>query len=152
MVADDDRKDPGDFICSFCGKEAVQIQGMITSGTGTICNECLKDIADIQWEALLEAAHDEQNQDPTFPARRLMKPQVVTRFVSEEPRRTSSNMLGVEWVCDGCGWRLHLQSEAQPPADHSHEILMSNWLYLGVERIPQRKFAKMCNPRWRRLR
>jgi hypothetical protein len=124
---------------------------MITSGTGTICDECLKVIAEMQWEELLERASDRDNQDPSFPAGRLMKPQIVTRFVNEDVQPAPWRELGVDWICDGCGWRLRLDGNAQPPPDHSHEILMANWLHLGVKEIPPLKFVKMCNARWRRV-
>jgi DNA-directed RNA polymerase subunit RPC12/RpoP len=41
-MTEEDQKDR-DFVCSFCGKEAPEIQGMIASQThsGIICDECL---------------------------------------------------------------------------------------------------------------
>jgi len=42
-MAEDDQKDPRDIVCSFCGKRAINMGGVISSQTesGNICNECL---------------------------------------------------------------------------------------------------------------
>ncbi len=153
-MAEDDQENPLDRVCSFCGKQAIETQGMISNQTapfGNICDECLKLVAEMQWEQLVETAAETQGQDTDLAATRLMKPQIVTRFVSEDVRHVTWSDLGVNWICDGCGWRLRLGGSAQPPQVHSYEILMGSWLDMRVEKIPQRKFAKMCTSRWRRL-
>lgn len=149
----DDQKDPCDFVCSFCGKEAIAIEGMISSQNGAahICNECLKVIAEIQWEEVVETATKAQSQDTSLAATRLMQPQIITRFVSEDIHPLTWSGCGVDWICDGCGWRLRLDLSAQPPEEHSYEIVMGSWLDIRFERIPERKFTTMCTARWRRL-
>jgi hypothetical protein len=150
----DDQEDRGDFVCSFCGKKAIDIQReMIFSLTdpGRICDECLKLIAEIHWERIVEVAAETQSRDANPTITRLMMPQIITRFVSENVNPVTWSDLGVDWICDGCGWRLRLDSNAQPPQEHSYEIMMGSWLDIRVEKIPERKFASMCTTRWRRL-
>jgi hypothetical protein len=152
-MTEDDQEDGPNLVCSFCGKEAIETKGMIASqpGSGKICDECLNFIADIQWEQMVETAAEAQSQDTSLPATRLMKPQIVTRFVSEDVHPATRSEFGVDWICDGCGWRLRLNSSAQPPPEHSYEIVMGSWLDISAEKIPERKFASMCTARWRRL-
>jgi ClpX C4-type zinc finger len=101
-MTEEDQKDR-DFVCSFCGKEAPEIQGMIASQThsGIICDECLNLIAEIQWEGAVEAAAKEQGQDTSIAATRLMRPQIVTRYVSEDVHPATWPEFGVDWICDG---------------------------------------------------
>jgi hypothetical protein len=144
-------KNGNDLVCSFCGKRGFETKAMISSqtGSGNICDECLNVIADLQWEEVVETAAEAQSQDASLAPSRLMKPQIVTRFVSEEVHPATWSSLGIDWICDGCGWRLRLDSNEQPPREHSYEIVMSRWHEIRVE-IPKRKFVNMCNARWRR--
>jgi hypothetical protein len=147
------KEDHLDFVCSFCGEQASEIGGMISSqtGAGKICYECLKVIGELQWEEAVETAAKAQGQDASLRATCLMKPQIVSRFVTELVRPVTWSDLGINWICDGCGWRLRLDSSAQPPPEHSYEIVMGSWLDLRVENIPDPKFVTLCNSRWRRL-
>ena len=58
---------------------------------------------------------------------------------------------GVDWMCEGCGWRLRLRPGAQPPIEHSEQVP------LGVMGGPYRELprlelvARCANPEWKRF-
>ena len=145
--------DYADYVCSFCGEKASGKGGVISSQTGSarICYECLKVLGEMQWEEAVERAAEAQREDTKLPANRLMEPQIVTRYVSDPVDPVTWLDSGIDWICDGCKWRLRLDSSVQPPAEHSYEIVLGNWLDFRLEKIPERKFVTLCNSRWRRL-
>jgi len=81
-----------------------------------------------------------------------MKPQVVTRYVSGSVAvARTSDLTGVYWTCDGCGWRLKLAPDATPPSEHSEEIVLGFWPD-PPEKVPRREVVPNCpNPAWRKV-
>ena len=58
---------------------------------------------------------------------------------------------GVDWVCEGCGWRLRLKRGSVPPSQHSEQISLG-LLEGPVPELPRLELVPACpNPEWKRF-
>jgi len=140
-------------VCSFCGKNQDEV-GKIIAGPGTvcICDECV-DLCNAIIGEEIDPPEDSKSSPPistTF--RNSLLREVVAHFANTNTEADyTSNADGVDWVCEGCGWRLRLKRGANPPAQHSEQIP------LGVFGSPPRELPRLelvpaCpNPDWKRF-
>jgi len=141
--------------CSFCGKTQAEVRKLIAGPTVYICDECVDLAQDIIADEIDLEATAVQTLSLTREIRAgeyLMHPVVVTRYTSEPVATVSrSEMPASNWICEGCGWRLTLARDATPPAEHSEEIVLSQWPEAPGKIPPREQVPKCSEPSWRKL-
>jgi hypothetical protein len=139
--------------CSFCGKNQDQIGKIITGPKPVcICDECIDLCNDIIAEEI-DPPEDGESQPPVSTAlvNSLVR-EVVAHYANTDLEADyTSSADGVDWVCDGCGWRLRLKRGAKPPSQHSEQISLGI-LDGRLRELPQFELVPPCaNPDWKRF-
>jgi hypothetical protein len=141
-----------DLKCSFCGKDQNEVRKLIAGPKVFICDECVDLCIDIIADET-ESPEEEPSPPPisTTPGESFM-PEVVAHYADTNVAADSTlDNDGVDWMCEGCGWRLRLKPSATPPMDHSEQVP------LGVMGGPYRELPRLelvprCpNPEWKRF-
>ena len=141
-----------DLKCSFCGKDQNEVRKLIAGPKVFICDEyvdlCIDIIADET-----ESPRDDVSPPPiSTTAGESFMPEVVTHYADTNVAADYTIASdGVDWMCEGCGWRLRLKPGAHPPMTHSEQVP------LGVMGGPYRELPRLelvprCpNPEWKRF-
>jgi hypothetical protein len=146
--------DAQNFTCSFCGKNQDEV-GKIIYGPKPvgICDECIDLCNDIIAEDMLPPEDDPKSPPPvnTTLGNSFVR-EVVTHYADTNVGADyTSGTDGVDWVCEGCGWRLRLKRGAKPPAQHSEQIPLG-LLEGPIRELPRFELVPPCpNPDWKRF-
>ncbi len=139
--------------CSFCGKNQDRV-GKIIAGPKPvcICDECIDLCNDIIAEEI-DPAEDYKSPPPvsTTLGDSFVR-EVVTHYVNTDVNADYTlNADGIDWMCEGCGWRLRLKRGAKPPAQHSEQVSLG--MVNGPLRNPPRlELVPQCpNPDWKKF-
>jgi hypothetical protein len=147
----EDRTD--NIACSFCGKNQDQVRKLIAGPKVFICDECVDLCEDILAEETLVDEAPTRSQEPLAPAPPyLAPPQIVSHYTNSDIRGcTTTHLDGVDWLCDGCRWKLRLRPGVSPPSEHSEELQLGTWPGPLAE-PSRRELVPPCpNPSWRRI-
>lgn len=140
--------------CSFCGKDQDEVRKIIAGPKSVcICDECIDLCNDIVAEETLPPEQD--GEAPPLMSTTLGNSfvcEVVTHYANTNVGDDyTSGAEGVDWVCEGCGWRLRLKRGAAPPSQHSEQIPLGI-LDSPLRELPWLEFVPPCpNPDWKRL-
>jgi len=141
-----------DLKCSFCGKDQNEVRKLIAGPTAYIYDECIDLCMDIIAEET-ESPEDEASEPPiSIISNQSFLWEVVTHYANTNVAADYTLAPdGVDWMCEGCGWRLRLKPGATPPVEHSEQVP------LGVmggpyRRLPRLDLVPRCpNPEWKKF-
>ncbi len=140
--------------CSFCGRNQDEVRKIIAGPKPVcICDECIDLCNDIIAEETLPPEDDGKTPPPvSITLGDSFVREVVSHYAnSKVEAEYTSGADGIDWVCEGCGWRLRLKRGSSPPAQHSEEVSLG-LLDGPLKELPRLELVPRCpKPDWKRL-
>jgi hypothetical protein len=139
--------------CSFCGKDQDDVGKIITGPRKVcICDECVDLCNDIIANEIDPPEESKSSPPVSTTLGESFVREVVTHYANTHVEDDyASGTEGVDWVCEGCGWRLRLKRGAKPPTQHSEQVPLG---ILGgsLRELPKLELVPPCpNPDWKRF-
>ena len=137
--------------CSFCGKDQNEVGKLIAGPKVYICDECV----DLCNDIIAEETDSPEEASPPAISTTAVEPsvrEVVARYANTNVALDYTlGTDGVDWMCEGCGWRLRLKRGANPPMEHSEQVTLG-LLGGSLRELLRLEMVPRCpNPEWKRF-